>query len=88
MVISAIAFVAGAIMYWALTTQSTATGQAHGFRLSTVGIILMIAGGVGFVVSGIVFSVSRRSTKQPSHTLDRQTTDSQGRSSAVHEEQH
>jgi len=38
MVLSAIAAAAGAIMYWAITYQGT------GFRLSTVGIILMIAG--------------------------------------------
>ena len=38
MVLSAIAAAAGAIMYWAVTYQGT------GFRLSTVGLILMIAG--------------------------------------------
>ena len=41
MVLSAIAAAAGAIMYWAVTYQST------GFRLSTVGVILMIAGAFG-----------------------------------------
>ena len=34
-------------MYWAVTYQGT------GFRLSTVGLILMIAGAFGFVVSAI-----------------------------------
>ena len=54
MVLSAIAAVAGAIMYWAITYQGT------GFRLSTVGVILMIAGAVGFVISAIIFASSRR----------------------------
>lgn len=80
MVLSAIAAVAGAIMYWAITYQGT------GFRLSTVGIILMIAGVIGFVVSTIVFSVSRRSPSDGRHTLDRQVVDPQGHASSVHEE--
>ena len=88
MVLSAFAFVAGAIMDWAITPQSVAAGQSHGFDLSTVGVILMIAGGIGFVASAIVYATSRRAAKAPSHTLDRQATDAQGRSSAVHEEQH
>jgi hypothetical protein len=88
MVLSAFAFVAGAIMYWALTSQSTSAAQNHGFRLSTVGVILMIAGGVGFVASAAVFASSRRSASSPSRTMDRQATDSEGHSTAVHEEQH
>ena len=54
MVLSAIGAAAGAIMYWAVTYQGT------GFRLSTVGLILMIAGAFGFVVSSIIFAMSRR----------------------------
>jgi hypothetical protein len=80
MVLSAIAAVAGAIMYWAITYQGT------GFRLSTVGVILMIAGAFGFLVSAMVFATSRRQVGTGSHSLDRQVTDSQGRSSSVHEE--
>jgi uncharacterized membrane protein YvlD (DUF360 family) len=80
MVLSAIAAVAGAIMYWAITYQGT------GFRLSTVGVILMIAGAFGFVVSAIVFAMSRRQVGSGSHSMDRQVTDSQGHSSSVHEE--
>jgi hypothetical protein len=79
MVLSAISAVAGAIMYWAVTYQG------HGFRLSTVGLILMIAGAVGFVVSAIIFA-SSRSEVSSHHTLDRQVTDGQGRASTVHEE--
>jgi hypothetical protein len=81
MVLSAIAAVAGAIMYWAVTYQGT------GFRLSTVGLILMIAGAFGFVVSAIIFGASRRQVSTGAHSMDREVTDSQGRSSSVHEEQ-
>jgi phosphate/sulfate permease len=80
MVFSTVAAVAGAIMYWAVTYQGT------GFRLSTVGLILMIAGAFGFVVSAIVFATSRRQVSTGTHSIDRQVTDSQGRSSSVHEE--
>lgn len=80
MVLSAIAAAAGAIMYWAITYQGT------GFRFSTVGVILMIAGAGGFVVSTIVFSVSRRSVASGHHSLDRQVVDAQGAASSVHEE--
>ncbi|HVA99692.1 MAG TPA: hypothetical protein VNE42_00285 [Acidimicrobiales bacterium] len=80
MVLSAFAAVAGAIMYWAITYQGT------GFRLSTVGLILMIAGAAGFFVSAIIFATSRHQVSTGSHSMDRQVTDSQGRSSSVHEE--
>jgi len=80
MVLSAIAAAVGAIMYWAVTYQGT------GFRLSTVGVILMIVGGFGFVVSAIVFAVSRGSRRSTTHSMDRQVVDSQGNSSSVHED--
>ncbi len=88
MVLSACAFVAGAIMYWALTPQTAALGHAHGFKVSTVGVILMVAGGIGFVASVAVYATSRRSPVPTSRTVDTQTVDPQGRTSAVHEEQH
>ncbi len=80
MVLSAIAAVAGAIMYWAITYQGT------GFRLSTVGIILMIAGAFGFVVSAIVFAISRGPERSTRHSLDRQVVDTSGNTSSVHED--
>jgi hypothetical protein len=80
MVLSAIAAVAGAIMYWAITYQGT------GFRLSTVGLILMIAGAFGFVVSAIVFAVSRSPGRSTRHSIDRQVVDSSGNSSSLHED--
>ena len=80
MVLSAIAAAAGAIMYWAVTYQGT------GFRLSTVGVILMIAGIAGFIVSSIIFGVSRRSVGAGHRTMDRQVVDPQGHTSLLHEE--
>jgi hypothetical protein len=80
MVLSAIAAAAGAIMYWAITYQGT------GFRLSTVGVILMIAGAFGFVVSAIVFAVSRGPERTTKHSLNRQVVDSAGNASSVHED--
>ncbi len=83
MFFSLVAIAAGAVMYWAVTTT-----QNHGFRLSTVGVILMIIGAVGLVASAIVFATSRRSTGSRHHTYDREATDSMGRSTEVHEEVH
>jgi hypothetical protein len=80
MVFSAIVAAAGAIMYWAVTYQGT------GFRLSTVGLILMIAGAFGFVVSAIVFGVSRGPGRSTRHSMDRQVVDGQGNTSSVHED--
>ena len=80
MVFSIIAFAAGAVMYWAVTTQG------HGFRVSTVGVILMVAGGAGLVVSAIVFGVSSRPASTRNRTYDREATDARGGSSSVHEE--
>ena len=82
MAFSVIAIAAGAIMYWAVTAQG------HGFRLSTVGVILMAVGAVGLVVSTVVFATSRRGAGGRHHTYDREVTDSQGGSTAVHEEVH
>jgi hypothetical protein len=80
MVLSAIAAAAGAILYWAITYQGT------GFRLSTIGIILMIAGAFGFVVSAIIFGISRGPERTQRHSMNRQVVDSAGNSSSVHED--
>jgi len=82
MAFSVIAIAAGAVMYWAVTAQG------HGFRLSTVGVILMAVGAVGLVVSTVIFATSRRPSGSRHHTYDREVTDSQGGSTAVHEEVH
>ena len=80
MFFSALAIAAGAIMHWAVTT----TG--HGFNVSTVGIILMVVGIIGLVVSGIVFATSRRPVGSGKRTYDRQATNAEGQSTEVHEE--
>ena len=82
MFFSTLAIAAGGVMHWAVTT----TG--HGFNVSTVGIILMVVGVIGLVASGIVFAMSRRPVGSGQRTYDRQATDSQGLSTAVHEEVH
>ncbi|HET8989742.1 MAG TPA: hypothetical protein VFN59_01395 [Acidimicrobiales bacterium] len=80
MVLSAIAMAAGAVMYWAITYQG------HGFRFGTVGVILMVVGAFGFVVSAIVFTVSRGPGRSSRHSVDREVVDAQGRTSSIHEE--
>ncbi len=82
MAFSAFAVAAGAIMYWAVTSHGT------GFRISTVGVILMIVGGVGFVASGIIFAVSRHPDASRDRTFDREATDAQGGQTTMHEEVH
>ncbi len=77
---SVLAIAVGAVMYWAITEQGT------GFRLSTVGVILMVVGGIGFVASAVVFGSSRRPDGNGHHSFDRTVTDAEGRTSAVHEE--
>ena len=84
MVMSGLAAVAGAIMYWAIAAQNAT--QNSGFRLSTVGVILMIAGAVGFVVSAIVFGVSRRSPTSSASTVDRTTRNESGDTTELHEQ--
>ena len=87
MVVSAVSAVVGAILYWATTAQSSAVAQNHGFRLSTVGVILIIAGVVGFITSAIVFASSRRAPAGPTRTLERETVDESGNRTLLHEEQ-
>jgi hypothetical protein len=77
---SAVALVAGAIMYFAVTTHG------NGFSVSRVGEILMIAGAIGVVISGIIFASTRRPVGSRHQTYDREAIDTEGRSTAVHEE--
>ena len=51
LVASIIAFAVGAILDFALTTNS----DQHGFDLQTIGVILMIVGAVGAALSIIAF---------------------------------
>jgi ABC-type branched-subunit amino acid transport system permease subunit len=83
MVTSAITAVAGAIMYWAVSANSAA--QNGGFRLTTIGVILMIAGGAGFIVSVLVFTMSRRTPSMSKQTVDRSTKNETGETTELHE---
>jgi hypothetical protein len=82
MVFSLISIAIGAVMTWAVTSQG------HGFRLSTVGVILMVVGLVGLVISTVVFALARRPVGTQNHTYDRAVIDRLGRTAAVHEEVH
>ncbi|MGO8876588.1 MAG: hypothetical protein ACLQNG_12595 [Acidimicrobiales bacterium] len=75
---SILAIAAGAIMYWAITVPT------HGFKLSTVGIVLMIAGVAGLVISTALFATARSGSRRS--TYDKQSVDSQGRETVVHEQ--
>jgi hypothetical protein len=56
---SMLVFAVGAILYWGITTT-----QTHGFRLSTIGVILMIVGAVGFAITPCPFGRLRGSSPQ------------------------
>ncbi len=86
MVVSAMSTVTGAILYWGFTAQSAVAAQNHGVRLSTIGIILMIAGIAGFLISTAVFAASRRRPSDPAQSVDREVVDSTGRKTVFHEE--
>jgi hypothetical protein len=77
---SVVAIIAGAIMYFAVTTH------ANGFSVSKVGVILMVAGAIGVVISGIIFASTRRPSGSRHQTYDREAIDTEGRSTVVHEE--
>lgn len=76
---SLVAIAAGAVMYWAITTN-----QTHGFRLSTIGVILMIIGAIGLVISTVLLATTGRGMGR--RTYDRQAVDPAGRQTVVHEE--
>jgi hypothetical protein len=70
--LSAVAIIAGAIMRFAVTVQTT------GFNINKIGIILMIAGAVGFVISCILFASTRNAVVGGTHTVHSETRDSSG----------
>jgi hypothetical protein len=78
-VFSILAIAAGAVMYWAITAP------AHGFRVSTVGVVLMLAGAAGLVISTALFAAFNANGNRRS-TYHQQTVDAQGRATSVHEE--
>jgi hypothetical protein len=74
MVLSAISFTAGAILYWAVTYQSPY------IRLSTVGFILMVVGIIGFVASAALFGVTEYETRSARRAADRRAAEGRQRS--------
>jgi hypothetical protein len=82
MVFSIIAMTAGAVMCWAVTSET------HGIRLATVGVILMVVGTIGLIVSIVVFDMCRRTAGSQNRPYYRQLTDLHGRTTVVHEEGH
>jgi hypothetical protein len=69
---SAVAIIAGAIMRFAITVQAT------GFNINKVGVILMVAGAVGFVISCVLFVSTRPAVTGGTHTFHSETRDSEG----------
>jgi uncharacterized membrane protein len=78
LVTSLLVFAGGAVLYWGITTT-----QTHGFRLATIGVILMIVGAVGLVLT-LVLSVASGVRRRSS--FDQQAIDNAGRRSVIHEE--
>ena len=72
--VSAVAIIAGVIMRYAIAVQTT------GFNLHKVGIILIIAGAIGFVISTILFASTRGAAVGTTHTMHSETRDSNGNS--------
>jgi hypothetical protein len=70
--LSAVALIAGAIMRFAITVQTT------GFNINKIGVILMIAGAIGFVISSILFASTRSAAVGGTHTFHSETRDSSG----------
>lgn len=60
--VSLILIAVGAILRFAVTTNSS-----HGFNIGTIGVILMIVGAVGLVIS-LVWMGTRRRTDVIEHT--------------------
>ncbi len=72
LVVSIIAFAVGAILDWAVTVSP----YQHGINVNRVGVILMIVGAVGAVVSLIVMVAA--------NTTRRRTVVDDGRGHVVH----
>lgn len=70
--VSAVAIITGVIMRYAVAVQTT------GFNLHKIGVILIIAGAVGFVISSILFASTRGAVVGTTHTMHSETRDSSG----------
>jgi hypothetical protein len=88
MLYSAVVVVVGSAIFLALTMHLSSIGLADGIQLAQVGVIMMIAGGVGLLVSTIIFRASLASSSRLVRTSDDQAVGLQGSSNIVHGEQH
>jgi phosphate/sulfate permease len=79
--LSAVALIAGAIMRYAISAQG------KGFNVTKIGLILMIAGAIGFVISAILFASTRNSGAGGTHSMHSETRDSAGNSVVTTKEQ-
>jgi hypothetical protein len=77
-VASIFVFAVGAILDFAVTASTT----QHGFNINTVGVILMIVGAVGLVISLIFFGFANARTGMRRH----ETTVNDGQGNLVHRE--
>jgi phosphate/sulfate permease len=72
--LSAAALIVGAIMRFAVSAQG------KGFNITKIGLILMFAGAIGFVVSSVLFMMTRNGQAATTHTMHSETSDSKGNS--------
>jgi hypothetical protein len=77
MLLSATATAIGALMYW------TVTFQGSDFRFTTTGVVLMIVGALGFVVSVIIFTDSNSHARSAPFSRSRPVVDARGTNDAV-----
>jgi hypothetical protein len=72
--LSAAALIAGAIMRYAVSATSS------GFNITKIGLILMVAGAIGLVISSILFLMTKNGQTPATHTMHSETSDSSGNS--------
>ena len=70
--LSAAALSVGATMRFAVSAQD------HGFNVTKIGLILLFAGAIGFVVSSVLFMVTRNGQAATTHTMHSETSDAMG----------
>jgi hypothetical protein len=69
---SSVAIIAGAIMRFAVSVQTT------GFNVNKIGVILMIAGVAGFLISSVLFASTRKAGGAGTRRAHTETRDSEG----------
>lgn len=79
--LSAVALIVGAIMRYAISAHG------NGFNVTKIGLILMIAGAIGFVISAILFASTKNSGAAGIHSMHSETYDSAGNSVVTNKEQ-